>query len=187
MNKNFQLCTWLDLASFGGVSALPTFALIYSLCYKLRGGPLYGMIATTACFWLVFGAYLLARKLFLNKITFITKQQVGVMTNGFDVKQADAESEIDETIAAWDAACKFNKSAGALEGAMVSFKTDPVADAQGVKLAGFTIGNSCCVGWKADLKETAFQHELGHIIHIVYYGSANNDEAHKFMAANKLP
>jgi hypothetical protein len=187
MNNNFKLCTLLDLVTFGGVNMVPTFCLIYSLCYKLRGAPLYGMIATTACFWLVFGAYLLARKLFLNKITFITKQQVGVITNDFAVKQADAEAEIDQTIAAWDVACKFNKSAETLDGAMVEFQTFPVADAQGVKLAGFTIGNSCCVGWKTDLKETAFQHELGHIIHIEYYGSANNDACHLFMKQNNLP
>src|ERR1700748_1707569 len=145
------------------------------------------MILVTACFWLVFGAYLLTRKLFLNKITFITKQQVGVMTNGFDVKQADAEAEIDETIKNWDAACNFNKSSDAVNGAIVSFKSFPVEDAEAVKLAGFTVGYSCCVGWKADLKETAFQHELGHIIHVVYYGSANNDVCHQFMKEHDLP
>lgn len=186
MADNFKLFTWIDVASFCGINSIPTFCLIYSLCYNLKGAPLYGMITVTACFWLVFAAYLFNRQLFLNKITFITKQQVGVMTNGFDVKQADAEAEIGETIAAWDAACKFNKSAEALNGALVSFKTFPVADRKTLNLAGFTIGNSCTIGWKTDLKETAFQHELGHIIHHEYTGEYNNDACHQFMAANKL-
>lgn len=187
MAQDLKTFRWIDFAMIGGASSIPTFCLIYAINYGVSGQPLAMLSVVTASFWGIYALYLYHRKQFINTITFITKQDVGIITNGFDVKQLEVESEIDEAIKNWNIACNFDRSAKALDGALVSFKTFPVQDRTVLNLAGFTIGNSCTVGYKPDLKQTAFQHELGHILHKEYSGVYDNEACHKFMKDHNLP
>ena len=49
------------------------------------------------------------------------------------------------------------------------------------------IGNNVVIGYKENLIETAYQHELGHVVHKEFTGMASNDKCHEFMTENKLP
>lgn len=190
MVQDFKLFRVLDTVTFLGVNSIPTIALIYACLHGLasNGQALALMIIVVAAFWGIYGLFLYKRQQFLNKITFITKHQIAVMANGFDVKQADVEAETDEMITKWDAACNFNKSADSLVGLWVSFATFPIEDRRAIgHLAGFLLGNNCVIGWKSDLKITAFQHELGHCVHHKFTGVWDNSGCHNFMAAHNLP
>lgn len=188
MQQDFKLFRWLDILTFCGVNSIPTFCLIYSLCYGLSGQPLFMVSLVTACFWGCYFLFLYNRKKYLNRITFVTKHQIAIIANEFSVKQSDIENLTDEIIQKWNAACNFNKSAESLVGLWVEFRPFPVILHSKINpLAGYLIGNSSVVGWKEDLKSTAFQHELGHKIHEVYAGYASNDACHKFMTDHSLP
>lgn len=188
MVQDFKLIRWLDLVTFGGACFFSTLCLICFIINKVSGDALNIMLITTICFYGVYGVFLYARQKFLNKITFITKHQIAVIANTFKVDQTEFEAETDEMITKWNAACNFDKSAGALVGLWVEFQQFPLTlSGNNEELAGYLKGNNAVVGWKPDLKTTALQHEMGHAIHAVYYGSLNNDVAHKFMTDNKLP
>lgn len=188
MQKDFKTFRWLDLITMGGVNLLPTFCLIYAIYYGISGQPLFMLSLVAACFWGIYGLWLYQRKQYIDKITFITKHQIAVIANGFEVKQSDIESLTDETIQKWNTACNFDRSAKSLEGLWVEFRTFPVDPHRTFgTLSGFTIGNNSVIGWKADLKTTAFQHEIGHTIHHEFTGEWSNDGCHEFMAKYSLP
>lgn len=188
MSQNFKLFRLKDLLIIGGASLMPTFALIYAAYYGVSGQPLAMLITVAACFWALYVLFLVNKQQWLNKITFITKHQIAIMANGFAVKQNDIESLTDDIIDKWNTACKFDRSAKALDGLWVEFKSFPVKDHEELgNLAGYTVGQNCVIGWKENLKETAYQHELGHEIHHEFTGVWDNDKCHQFMANNNLP
>ena len=187
MSQNFKLFRLKDLLMFGAACSLPTFALIYSILHGLTGQPLAMLITVTACFWGLYGLFLYNRQRFLNKITFITKHKIAIIANGFTVKQSDIELLTDDSINKWNTACNFDRSAKAVEGLWVEFKPFPITDhAKLGNLAGYTVGQNCVIGWKENIAETAFQHELGHEIHHEFTGAWSNDACHKFMSNNQL-
>ena len=190
MVQSFKLFRWIDFVTFGIIEGFVTSVYVYALLNGLyaQTSGFWGLTIVTACFWAIYGYTLILRKQYLSKITFITKHQIAVIANGFDVKQADVEAETDELIIKWNTACKFDKAADALVGLWVKFDTFPITDMANMgTLAGYTVGSSSVIGWKADLKDTAFQHELGHHVHHLFTGYWSNTECHKFMQANNLP
>ena len=188
MSQEFKLFRWVHLLVFGTANLIPTFCLIYAIHYGVSGEPLAMLSVVTGLFWGIYGLFLYQRNKFLNRITYITKHDIAVITNGFNVKQDDVERLTDDTIKAWDAACDFDRSAKSLEGLWVEFKTFPVKLHSKVgTFAGYTIGNNVVIGYKDNLIETAYQHELGHVIHKEFTGMWNNDKCHEFMTESKLP
>ena len=190
MSSYFKLFRLSDTLMFCGINAIPTAAFVYAclngLTQQTQAFAL--MLVVTFCFWAAYIAFLINRKIYLNTITFITKDNIGIITNGFNVTQNAVEPLIAETIAKWNTACKFDKAAEALDGIVVEFKTYPVTpeNRNFGTLAGYLIGAKAVVGYKDDLKTTAFQHELGHAIDHLYTGVWDNDACHAFMRLNGL-
>jgi hypothetical protein len=190
MSNYFKLIQPMPTLIFAGVLSVPTGAFIYACLHGLaaqhQGFAL--MLVVTLAFWAGYVAFLVNRKIYLNTITYVTKDDVGIITNGFNVKQSDIEALTAETIAKWNAACKFTGSAAGVDGIVVEFKNPPVSPdfANYGNLAGYLIGGKAVVGYKDDLKTTAFQHELGHAIYHEWTGTWDLDACHKFMGANGL-
>ena len=190
MIQAFKLFRWIDFLTFGIVNGLVTAVYIYALLNGVvaQTSGFIGLTLVTACFWAIYGYTIFLRKQYLSQITFITKHQMAVITNGFKVTQADVEAETDEMIAKWNTACKFEKAADSLVGLWIKFDTYPIDDMTSFgSLAGYTVGTSSVIGWKANLKDTAFQHELGHHIHHEFTGIWSNTACHQFMHDNNLP
>ena len=188
--SDFKLFRPLDTVSFVGINSIPTAALVYACSHGLAANPqaLALMIVVTACFWGIYVAFLIARRAFLKRITFITKHNIAVIANGFDVKQSDVEAKTDDVIARWNKACNWTKSAECLDGMWIEFRQFPVVVHSVIgPLAGFLIGNNAVIGYRVDLDQTAMTHEEGHAIHEVFYGKPDNDACHKFMADHNLP
>jgi hypothetical protein len=190
MSQNFKLFRLFDTAVFVGVNAIPTAAFIYACLHGLTANTqaFALMLIVTACFWAGYVVFLLARKVYLDSISYVTKDNLGIITNGFDVKQADIEALTADTITKWNSACNFTSSAVAIDGLVIEFKTPPVTpeNRNFGSLAGFLSGGKAVVGFKADLKTTAFQHELGHAVHHEFTNAWDNDACHKFMAKFNL-
>ena len=190
MSQYFKLIRFPETLIFLGVLSIPTFAFIYACLNGLIAQPqaFALMLVVTSAFWLGYAGFLAIRKSYLNKLTFVTKDTLGIISNGFDIKQSDIEALTAETIAKWNIACKFDRAVKGIEGIVVEFKSFPVTpdNRNFGSLAGYLIGGKAVVGYKSDLKTTAFQHELGHAIHKEFTGVWDNEACHKFMAANNL-
>lgn len=190
MSQYFKLFRLPETLIFLAVLSLPTGAFIYACLNGLSAEPqaFALMLVVTITFWLCYVGFLISRKIYLNKITFVTKDGLGIINNGFDVIQEDVEGLTAETILRWNDACKFNRSASAMEGLVIEFKSFPVnPDNRNFgSLAGYLVGGKAVVGYKTDLKTTAFQHELGHAIHHEFTGIWDNEACHNFMKLNNL-
>jgi hypothetical protein len=178
-----------DLLTFGAFGALLTVLAGIVYANGVTGEPLALMIFIAVIAWAIYGLVVYGRYKLTRRITYITKQKVAVITNGFSAKKEDVESIIDKVIADWNAAIGWSGSAKALEGFFVEFRAYPVkmhSRPNAGLFAGFTTGNGSVVGYKDDLSTTALFHELGHKVHWQWTGEANNDECHKFMAEHNL-
>lgn len=191
MSTYFKLFRLSDALLFVGTNAIPTGAFIYACLHSLSSQPqaFALMLVVTVCFWAGYVAFLLNRRAYLNTFSYVTKDTVAIITNGFDVKQADIEALTADSIVKWNAACQFDRAANGVEGLVVEWKTFPVTpeNRNFGTLAGYLIGAKAVVGYKSDLKITAFQHELGHAIYKEYTGEWNNDACHAFMKLHNLP
>ena len=187
MLQDFKLFRTIDLLSFGALALVPTGSLIYMLTYGVHGLPITLMTVVTLAFFIIFALFMYHRSVLIRKITFVAKQEVAIIANEFTVDKTEIEALIEETIARWDAACGKNISRDAIKGLWVEFKPYPVTqDSITKKLAGYLVGSSAVVGWKPILKNTAFQHEVGHLIHFALTGGWDNDGCHEFMKAHNL-
>jgi len=186
MSVDFKLIRPLEIA-MSSVALMPTAMLIYGLAYNISGEPLILMSVVTGLFWAIILLNIFLRYSFLKKITFITKHDMAIVSNGFAVKKEDVEKLTDETIAKWNTAMGVNKAAQSLAGLWIEFRTFPVSHARVMgPLAGYLIGSNAVVGFKENLKETAMTHEQGHKIHEGFIGHPDNDKCHQFMQEHNL-
>lgn len=188
MNK-FKLFRLIDLLTLGGVaSAVSGFAL-YAYFMGIQGEPLALLITVALTMWLGYGTFLYARKKFLDRITFITKHGIGVMTEDFPVDKEEFEKIVNKTISDWTIATEWNGCEKALEGTLVKFKPYPVKlHSKDGALAGYLAGGDVAViGYLEPLNTTALAHELGHKIHWKWTDVLNNENCHEFMKQHSLP
>jgi len=190
-SEHFKVFRWIDFLSFGLSAIIADLILGYFLFnanVDLSATML--MIVVGICFWIPYVGILLGRNKWVRKIDFTTKHGIPVISNGFPVKREDVERITDETIAAWDEACNWNRSAKAVSDLRIVFEDFPIYEKNGSKrkLAGYLANKSAVVGFKLNepLDKTALAHELGHEIHYDYTGRYDNSECHKFMKNHGL-
>jgi len=149
------------------------------------------MWVITSLFWGVYAALLIKRWLFIKTITFTTRHNMHVITNGFDVDQSEVEKITDETATLWENATKWKGCSKAVRKELfLVCKPYPVQHlAKLDKVAGYTVGTNMIVGFKKDqpVADTAFAHELGHIIYYAKFKSWSEADSHAYMRRNKLP
>lgn len=187
----------IDLVSitFGGF--LTIGALIYALLNKAAGptGWPWVFVATAAGFFGVYFRFAWARKKWLD--TFRWYPAYGFMVqceNWKPYSDINFNAAVLDVIAAWSQVHQNTAEVLRREIKWVWFKRDlnetPHNPAhqkvKGVTIAG---GYSMYVDYdKPDdaLSETAFAHELGHVIHGNVTGDWNQENHHKFMAEHNL-
>src|SRR6266705_3628899 len=100
MSSYFKLFRLKDALLFYGANTMPTAAFIYACLNGLsQNGQAFALMLTiTICFWLGYLGFILNRKHYLSQITYVTKQDVAINTNGFDIKQTEVEALIDDSI-----------------------------------------------------------------------------------------
>lgn len=180
-----------DFLTFGMVGVLADGIMAYFLVngLNLDAQKIALMIVVGLAFWVPYVVLLLGRLKFTKSISYVTRQGLPVVTNGFDAKQADVEAEIDRTIKLWDAATGKKIAAEAIQTLFIEFKHFPVYEEGNMarKFAGLLKNKWALVGYKPDLQKTALAHELGHEIHYKLVGYYDNEECHKYMAEHHLP
>lgn len=189
-SEKFKTFRLFDLLSFGGFAMIPTLATAYAYAHDVRGEALYLLLTVTAMFWFIYGYIVYWRSKFVKNISFITKHKIAVFANEFQINQSEFEAVVDDTIEKWAKATNQDTEScsKALEMLFVSFHAMPVKlhSKPNELFAGVLIGDMAVVGWKEELNKTALAHELGHKIHWVWTGAADNDGCHNFMVDHKL-
>lgn len=123
----------------------------------------------------------------LRQISFITKHGIDVITNGFDVSKMEIEQVTSETIANWGAVIDDFKFDGVFDGCTLEFKEYSIKHPYTHKdVAGYNKGDYMAVGYREVLNNTAYAHELGHIIYREWSGKSDQESQHKFIEENNL-
>ena len=192
MNK-LSVVRPLDL-TFLVPAIISTVITMYGYFNGLRGEPLALLIVLSIVFASVFLAFVAYRWKFVSTITYTTKHNLHVITNGFPALKDDVENVTTSTINSWNfALSKINypkkyqtMCENAINDLFVVFKEFPIKHDRLGKLAGFAMGDAVVVGYKEDLDNTALAHELGHFIFKKYSGIFDNETCHAFMKTHGL-
>lgn len=122
---------------------------------------------------------------FKKPSSFITKHNLYVATNGYNVSQEDVEKITENTILEWQAALNWIGTRHALEKypSVVFFCEKPfTCDCLTGKLNGLYIDRALIIGYDHVLERTSLRHEIGHLLHASYFGNeVNAEKSHKFM------
>lgn len=183
-----KVFTFKDFLRFALIAIFANIIFIYFLLNSVTKIQNVVMtIVTGLCFWLPYVSVLKTRRDWIKSVAFVTKHGLPVITNEFDVKQADVEAVTDETIEAWDIVLNKN-AADVIDTLFIEFKPYPVHHWRDPSkaLAGMLIGKKAVIGHKPDIHATALSHELGHEIHYNYIGYYDADSCHEFMKKNRL-
>jgi hypothetical protein len=183
----FGLFRLKDMAPTAGIALITSSLTIYAYSNGTTGAPLVMLIFVSLLFWLGLGVLVFLRKQYLNKISFISKHNLAIVSNGFPVKKDDVEAVIDSTIKGWYAASGWSGCADAIIGLWVFFDKYPVPHNFSQRnIAGYIAGDVITVGYLENMTKTALMHELGHKIHTAWTGVDDEVAAHKFMNAHNL-
>lgn len=183
----FNLFRWKDFFIFGGIALAVSALTIYALIYGIALDESLMLIATSIVFWGMYGAVLLLRNNYLNKITFFTTQNIAVIANDFNVEFLDVQIVVNDTLNAWSKAIPGFNCEDAVNGMIIIFKKYPVKmHARAGNLAGYLIGDTAVVGYKENIDATALAHEIGHRIFNEWVGYAAPESCHDFMKKHDL-
>lgn len=206
MYKRPSVFRLFDFLTFGGVALLATAIAVYISTTKQTFEAYAITWLTTACFWGVYFAYVIARAKYLARFSYMTSHGIlidpGDMTWGVQA----FEEEIERIVMKYeDPKLQLEKHAGNLLAPMGAFAFDdyvfirmtggplPNQHSYGAKVAGFVRvgGNIAHVVYNdvnQELRTTALGHELGHIIlgRCWNWKSWSPGQHHKFMADNGL-
>ena len=202
MKKPSPFTLW-DFLTFGGLAILVTAAAAYIQFGTDQNTEAYALMWVTAAgFWFVYAMLVRARWLWTRNVAFVTDQGLCVIfKDGCSYPQAEVEVEHTQMMEQWQQV--LNSLGAKLEVpkaflpnffgdyAFVTFKQGPLTHVKyyKLKLAGYTIGRHCIVGVDklTSLHNTAFQHELGHVVYSTWKGfDNNNDEQHAFIKQHGL-
>jgi hypothetical protein len=197
---------WLDLLSFGGlallmvIGAVAVTALAGNGAITVDGGSVWNAVVLVWVVALVsVGIYvrlILVRRSTLREYQWITHPDFVcgfmVYSKGYDLKISEFQSEVKKTAEGWIREVNFPSWEALGKGPIwVRFEPWPVNN-RGVKVAGFSVANSrsMVVGFRdkdQPLENTAFAHELGHIIQGYATGVWNQAEHHQRSKDHGLP
>jgi hypothetical protein len=201
MKKPNPFNLW-DFITFGGAAILVTVAAILVQLTD-QDFQAYALMWTTAAgFWFVYAMMVRTRWTWYRNVSFVTDQGLCVVfKDDCSYPQVEVEAEHTQMMEQWQQV--LNRLGVKLEVpkafrpnffgdyAFVTFKKGPLTHVKyyKIKLAGYTIGRHCIVGVDklASLHNTAFQHELGHVVYSTWKGfDNNNDEEHAFIKEHGL-
>ncbi len=188
-----------DALTFGLLAVLVTGLAAYVQAHDVVGPvdskPLTWVVA--GAFWVIYGLLLRARYRFIQSYDLVLSTGTMVQTNGYKVPRAAFETELRRVCSLWTP--HFTSAQEILERKRVWVRFEPgllvVPFSKNTPrtFAGLTSmgGESVRVTYRGDplkpLEQTAFAHELGHVIIGRATNEWDNDAHHKFMSERKLP
>jgi hypothetical protein len=159
----------------------------------------YALLWTVAwTFWVIYGMLVLARYRYIRSYDLVLSNGIMVRTGGYKAPLKQFEEELERVLTLWSP--HFPRAASLLEEDRIwvrfeaeVLKPKPFSRANPLTFAGLTVvgGEGVRLTYFGDpnrpLRDTAFVHELGHII----LGRATrkwvNDDHHVFMKERNLP
>lgn len=191
--------TLLDLASFGGVTLFAAGVTIYGTIVGFEGpNALQGEIlcwVVVATFLAIWGRYSWLKKKSFDEFTWYPTYGFMVHGNGYKLPPETVfDGAVAETIAAWSIYHQTAKMIVKSDVNWVFFVKDLNESDKNpthTKVNGYTFANThnMTVNFNnADdpFDQTAFEHELGHVIRGYATGNWDMGEHHAFMAAHGL-
>lgn len=189
----------LDLLTIGSGGLMVIGALIYIAIVGVQSPNavqgIIGLCVVGLCFIAIYAFYVYNRKKWLDSFEWFPTYNLMIQPNGYVLP---ASGEIDgvvwKTIQAWK---PFHPNAEALLKSdtnwvyfQIGLNESPVNPAR-QKVKGLTVAGTHVIEVDFDnatdaLESTAFEHELGHIIHGLATGNWDMGEHHRFMEAHGL-
>jgi len=193
--RTFRWIDFLTLALPGIAVAIITILMAVFTQSGTVSVAAYALMSTVSvAFLFIYGFFVYERHKFIARVDFVTKQDLAVITNGFKIKQSDVEQLTELTISSWQSVTGWTGVKSAIDKGhddllWVEFKSGTVECDQVVgKLAGYTIGRSIVVGFaeRPNLDDTAFRHELGHVIFSAWKNNYDQSAEHAYIREHGL-
>lgn len=188
-----KLFTPFDVLFWGGLDLTVT-GLAVGACFTKQDPPVpfvgWAILwVTIAMFWVITALYFRWRWVHIKNLRFVLDPPglvVGWDNDSYCVSGESVQAEYDELLRKMTP--KYPDAAKALAGCVVWFREPTwIQDAQpgfiARKVAGVQDGFLLIVGWRANLKESALQHEMAHRVLQVYAGDPVESVAHQLMAS----
>jgi hypothetical protein len=199
MKKKPHWFRWIDALTFGLIAVLSLVVAIYFHKYSVDGTPkqaIYGTYVTSAAFFAIYIMFVRARKKSLDKFKWFSKYGFMLNPDGWNGDSSGLDDLVKEMIDVWSKVESYKPEEIISKNIIwVHFQPGPITRVRGIKvkpIAGYTIPNGydMIVGYKeknVPLKETAFQHELNHLI--IGHSTKDWDETkhHEIMKLNNVP
>ena len=189
-----------DALTFGAIAALVTCVAIYAQVNGIEGHPraYVHMWVVTAAFWSVYLLLVRARSKFIESYDLVLSTGMMVQTNGYKISRTEFETELRRVCSLWFP--HYPRAQEFLEQSRIWVRFESkILEKRAFSrstprtFAGLTSmgGESIRLTYFEDplkqLEQTAFAHELGHVILGRATNSWDNDQHHKFMQERKLP
>ena len=187
----FQL---LDFLTFGVISLIGTAlaAYVQSTPQTFQAYALTWVVA--GMFWAIYAILIRLRAKFIAKYPIMLKSGTMVNPGEYKISTESLDNEVDRIVALY---FTLVPKAGVLlsdSRVWITFRPGPFDHPQGysVKVAGFVTagGEGCEVGYTSTdqpVEQTAFGHELGHIILGRYWNDWDQERHHNYMKEHGLP
>lgn len=185
-----QIFAPIDIAIYGGLSTLAWVLSVLATLAGNSGGPLVLMYVVAIGFTVISGLLVAQRIKIAKQFQFRLKQ--GVTVGWIDSAYQYPEQLLNDFLEPFVKKCVEvygDRAKECFVNAYVLFREpawiqDNTANLGGLqKVAGEEAGGLCLVGWRPNLHDTGFLHELGHIVIAMFEGNPPEQEAHKIMAA----
>lgn len=189
---NAKLFTLFDVLFWGGLDFTVT-GLAIGACLTKQDPPVppVGWIilwATIAAFWGITALYFRWRSIHIKNLRFVLDPPglvVGWDNDRYCVSGESVQAEYDDLIVKM--AAVYPKAADALRGCVVWFREPTWVQGASAgflarKVAGVQDGQFLVVGWHADLKSSALEHEMAHRVLQVCAGDPVESVAHAMLS-----
>ena len=186
-----KIFRWIDFLTFGLAALLATVAAVWVQLTPQEGSAYFVTWATAAGFWLVYAMLLLGRLRLKQSVWFQTRHGLLILrTNQRPLPlRMEIEEVTSQVIAAWSHVYRAHRVRELVHGLFVQWEPFPFAHRAkpGFKFTGLASGNTILVGYRYPLRDTAFAHELGHVLYGARFGLHTEEQFQAFCAAYELP
>jgi len=199
MNKP-KIFNWLDFFTFGMLSlaALALTVFVWFSQVQFQAKALTTVVALT--FSSIYVAILIMRKKSIDSADFYTFNGWAILnqSSNTNIHPDMINAEIERTINLWKKVIEWNNDCDAAiaKNYKVIFKDGILEEYPGgIKITGNTISSKFGafdgeleIGLaEKPIEQTAFAHEIGHVIYNGKFGILDNEKTHAYMAEHNLP
>lgn len=198
---------------FGGIATIVSAFAGYAQAFPV-GLEAHALMWTVAgTFWLLYLRVVHLRWSWYKRVDIFTLHGPMIILNGFKTDKKEIEAAISTLVGKWTAALAADRQHlkgrtslevvlaaigvrnTAIDPVLVTFdkgdddtKLIPHPTQRNIKVFGYTLGRSSHVGFRSTstLDQTAFTHELGHMVHREYFGRGDEAEEHAFISKHGL-